>query len=118
MAKITPRDVDVAEIHDTFTITGAISLEDLGFYEKGKFNKLLAEGAFEPGGIVAVNPSGGLKSRGHPVGATGAYQIVEVAMQLMGDAGKTQVPDAEIGLAQNIGGSGSSTFVTILRRSR
>jgi acetyl-CoA C-acetyltransferase len=118
MAKITPGDIDVAEIHDTFTITGAISLEDLGFSEKGKFNKLLAEGAFEPGGIVAVNPSGGLKSRGHPVGATGAYQIVEVAMQLMGDAGKMQVPDAEIGLAQNIGGSGSSTFVTILRRSR
>jgi acetyl-CoA C-acetyltransferase len=118
MAKITPGDIDVAEIHDTFTITGAISLEDLGFSEKGKFNKLLAEGAFEPGGIVAVNPSGGLKSRGHPVGATGAYQIVEVAMQLVGDAGKTQVPDAEIGLAQNIAGSGSSTFVTILRRSR
>jgi len=118
MAKVTPRDIDLAEIHDTFTITGAISIEDLGFSEKGKFHKLLAEGAFESGGVVAINPSGGLKSRGHPVGATGAYQVAEVAMQLMGNAGKMQVPDAEIGLAQNIGGSGSSTYVTVLRRGK
>ena len=118
MAKLTPKDIDVAEIHDTFTITGALSVEDLGFCEKGKFHKMLSNGAFEAGGSVAVNPSGGLKSRGHPVGATGAYQVAEIAMQLSNKADKWQVPNAEIGLAQNIGGSGSSTFVTIIRRSR
>lgn len=117
MAKVTPRDVDVAEVHDTFTITGALSIEDLGFCEKGKFAKLLEERAFEPGGVVAVNPSGGLKSRGHPVGATGAYQVAEITMQLLGKAERMQVPDAEIGLTQNIGGSGSSSFVSILRRA-
>jgi len=118
MAKVTPADIDVAEIHDTFTITGALSIEDLGFSEKGKFNKLLSDGAFEPGGVVAINPSGGLKSRGHPVGATGSYQVAEVTMQLMGRAGRMQVPNAEVGLTQNIGGSGSSTYVAILRRAR
>lgn len=118
MAKMTPKDVDVAEVHDTFTITAALSLEDLGFCEKGRFAKSLEEGAFEPGGVVAVNPSGGLKSRGHPVGATGAYQVCEVAMQLLGKAERMQVPDAEVGLTQNIGGSGSSTFVSIIRRAK
>lgn len=118
MAGITPADIDVAEIHDTFTITGALSIEDLGLCEKGKFGKMLASGAFSEGGKVVINPSGGLKSRGHPVGATGAYQIAEVTMQLSDKAGKWQVKDAEIGVAQNIGGSGSSTFVTVLRRPR
>lgn len=118
MAKVTPGDVDVAEIHDTFTITGALSIEDLGFCERGKFAKLLEERAFEPGGAVAINPSGGLKSRGHPVGATGVYQAAEVAMQLLGKADRMQVPDAEIGLTQNLGGSGSSSFVSILRRAK
>ncbi|MCQ5377298.1 MAG: acetyl-CoA acyltransferase, partial [Candidatus Methanomethylicia archaeon] len=82
------------------------------------FGKMLASGAFSEGGKVVINPSGGLKSRGHPVGATGAYQIAEVTMQLSDKAGKWQVKDAEIGVAQNIGGSGSSTFVTVLRRPR
>jgi len=118
MAKVTPKDIDVAEIHDTFTITGALSIEDLGFCEKGKFGKLLAEGAFESGGIISINPSGGLKSRGHPVGATGAYQIAEVVMQLMGKAGKMQIPDPEVGLTQNIGGSGASSYVSVLRRAK
>jgi acetyl-CoA C-acetyltransferase len=118
MAKVTPGDIDIVEIHDTFTIMGALSLEDLGFCEKGKFAKLLEDKAFEPGGIVAVNPSGGLKSRGHPVGATGAYQVAEIAMQLLGKAERMQVPDAQVGLAQNIGGSGSSSFVSILRRAK
>lgn len=116
MAHISPADVDVAEIHDTFTITGVLSLEDLGFCERGKFHKMMMNGAFDPGGVVAVNPSGGLKSRGHPVGATGAYQLAELFSQLTGRAGKMQVPDASIGVAQNIGGSGSSTYVTVLRR--
>ncbi len=116
MAKIAPGDIDVAEIHDTFTITGALSIEDLGFCERGKFAKLLEDGALEPGGTVAINPSGGLKSRGHPVGATGVYQAAEVTMQLLGKADRMQVPNAELGLAQNLGGSGSSSFVSILRR--
>lgn len=118
MARVGPQDIDVAEIHDTFTITGALSIEDLGFAAKGRFHDLLSDGAFSPGGTVEINPSGGLKSRGHPVGATGAYQIAEVALQLMEKAGKMQVQNAEIGLAQNVGGSGSSTFVTVLRRYR
>lgn len=118
MAKMSPVDIDVAEIHDTFTITGVLSIEDLGFVEKGKFDKLLNEGAFEPGGLVAINPSGGLKSRGHPVGATGVYQAAEITMQLTDSAGKMQVPNAEVGLMQNIGGSGSSTYVAIMRRAR
>jgi acetyl-CoA C-acetyltransferase len=118
MARVTPADIDVAEIHDTFTITGALSIEDLGFSEKGKFNKLLSDGAFEAGGVVAINPSGGLKSRGHPVGATGSYQVAEITMQLMDRAGRMQVPNAEVGLAQSIGGSGSSTYISILRRAR
>jgi len=116
MAKIAPGDIDVAEIHDTFTITGALSIEDLGFCERGKFAKLLEDGALEPGGTVAINPSGGLKSSGHPVGATGVYQAAEVTMQLLGKADRMQVPNAELGLAQNLGGSGSSSFVSILRR--
>jgi acetyl-CoA C-acetyltransferase len=118
MAKVTSKDIDVAEIHDTFTITGALSIEDLGFCEKGKFGKLLSDGAFEHDGPIPINPSGGLKSRGHPVGATGAYQLSEIAMQLMGKADKMQVSDAEVGLAQNIGGSGASSYVTILRRAK
>ncbi|MEM1573066.1 MAG: thiolase domain-containing protein [Candidatus Methanomethylicaceae archaeon] len=116
MAKVTPKDIDVAEIHDTFTITAAISLEDLGFCERGKFDKFLYEGAFEPGGIVAINPSGGLKSRGHPVGATGVYQAAEITMQLLGEAGKMQIPNAEIGLTHNMGGVGSSVYVSIMKR--
>lgn len=116
MARITPADVDIVEIHDTFTITAAISLEDLGFCERGKFDKLLNEGAFEPGGIVAVNPSGGLKSRGHPVGATGVYQAAEITMQLLEEAGKMQVSNSEIGLTHNMGGVGSSVYVSIIKR--
>jgi len=117
MAKVSATDIDVAEIHDTFTITAALSVEDLGLCEKGRFGKMLSSGGLEAGGKVVINPSGGLKARGHPVGATGAYQVAEIAMQLAGKADKMQVKNAEIGLAQNIGGSGSSTYVTILRRS-
>jgi acetyl-CoA C-acetyltransferase len=118
MAKVAPGDIDIAEIHDTFTIMGALSIEGLGFCEKGKFAKLLEDKAFEAGGVVVVNPSGGLKSRGHPVGATGSYQVAEITMQLLGEAERMQVPDAQVGLAQNIGGSGSSSFVSILRRAK
>jgi len=117
MANISPKDVDVAEVHDAFSILGLINLEDLGFVEeKGKTAKLLCEGRFRPGDKPAVNPSGGLKARGHPVGATGVYQVAEVAMQLRGDFPGTKVPEAKVGLAQSIGGVGSTIVVTILKR--
>jgi acetyl-CoA C-acetyltransferase len=116
MAHIKPDDVDVAEIHDAFSITGIISLEDLGFFEKGKAAEAVSEGQIAPGGKVAVNTFGGLKARGHPVGATGVYQAVEVVKQLRGDAGKNQVDGAEIGLTQNVGGVGGTVTVHIFRR--
>lgn len=118
MAKIEPKDVDVAEIHDAFSIMAILAIEDLGFSEKGKGAIDLHDGKYAKDGDIALNPSGGLKARGHPVGATGVYQIAEITLQLRGDAGEMQVPDAEIGLAQNIGGSGSSITVSILKRER
>jgi len=88
----------------------------LGLAEKGKAVELLNEGRFHPGDKPTANPSGGLKARGHPVGATGVYQIAEIAMQLRGDFPGVKVSNAEIGLASNIGGVGTSITVTILRR--
>ena len=116
MAHIKPEEVDVAEIHDSFSITGVISLEDLGFFKKGIAAKAISEGEIAPGGKIAVNTFGGLKARGHPVGATGVYQGAEVVKQLRGEAGKNQVDDAEIGLTQNIGGVGGTVTVYIFRR--
>ncbi|MEX2702565.1 MAG: thiolase domain-containing protein [Candidatus Baldrarchaeota archaeon] len=116
MAHIKPEEVDVAEIHDSFSITGVISLEDLGFFKKGTAAKAISEGEIAPGGKIAVNTFGGLKARGHPVGATGVYQVVEVVKQLRGEAGKNQVDDAETGLTQNIGGVGGTVTVYIFRR--
>jgi len=116
MAKVEPRDVDVAEVHDAFSVLGFIDIEDLGFSRRGEAVKLLKEGVFDPGGKPSVNPSGGLKARGHPVGATGVYQVAEVALQLMEKAGSMQVPSPEIGLVQSIGGVGTTVTVAILRR--
>lgn len=116
MAKIEPKELDVVEVHDAFSILGVMSLEDLGLAEKGKAVKLLNDGAFHPGDKPTANPSGGLKARGHPVGATGVYQIAEIAMQLRGDFPGLKVNGAEKGLASNIGGAGTSITVTILRR--
>ncbi len=116
MAKISPKDVDVAEIHDAFSINALLVAEELGFAEKGSAWKMLKEGRFRPGDKPTLNPSGGLKSRGHPVGATGVYQVAEVAMQLRGDFPGIKVSGAEIGLAQNMGGVAVSTSVIILRR--
>jgi acetyl-CoA C-acetyltransferase len=118
MARISPQDVDVLEVHDAFTIVGTISIEDLGFVKKGEGAKFVHEGNISPDGKLPTNTFGGLKARGHPVGATGIYQIVELAWQLRGEAGKGQVDDADIGLAQNVGGIGSTVAVHILRRSR
>jgi len=118
MASVKPGDIDVAEVHDCFTIAEIIAYEDLGFCPKGKGGKLLEEGQTEIGGKTPVNPSGGLKSKGHPIGATGTGQIYEIVNQLRGSVEKKnrQVSGAEIGLTHNTGGSGGTTVVHILKR--
>ncbi len=115
MAGVTSKDIDVAEIHDAYGVTAAISLEELGFAPRGKGAKLVYEGRFRVGDKPVINPSGGLKARGHPVGATGIYQVVEVAMQLRGDFPGIKA-GGEIGLTQNFGGVGSNATTIILRR--
>ena len=115
-AGVTPQDIDVFEAHDAFTIMAALSLEACGFAERGQGPRLALDGEICPTGRVPIATRGGLKARGHPVGATGMYQIVEVVQQLRGEAFGSQVPDARIGMAQNIGGSGSNIITHILRR--
>jgi len=114
-AGVEAKDVDVAELHDSFTIAEIMAYEDLGFIEKGKGAELIREGIVEIGGEIPVNPSGGLKACGHAVGATGVRQVVELTLQLRGDAGKRQV-ECETALALNIGGTGGTAVVTILGR--
>lgn len=116
VAGISRRDVDVVELHDETTITGIISLEDMGFTEKGKGTSLLTDDGADTVTGPHINTFGGLKARGNPVGATGLYQIVEVTMQLRGEAGRCQVEKPEFGLAQSLGGVGSICAITILRR--
>ena len=111
-----PADIDVFELHDAFTIMSALSLEASGFAEHGKGVQLGLDGEISPTGRIPVCTRGGLKARGHPVGATGVYQIVEVVQQLRGECGETQVPEARIGMAQNIGGSGATILTHILKR--
>jgi len=113
-AKIEAKDISVAEVHDHFTIEGILALQDLGFFEKGKAGKAVLDGETLIGGKIAVNTSGGLKARGHPIGATGVAQIVEIAKQLRGDADKRQVSNARYGLTQNAGGTGSAVVVNIM----
>lgn len=113
---LEPRDIDVAEVHDCFTIAELIQLEDLGFCKKGLGKEMIETGATEIDGEIPVNPSGGLKAKGHPIGATGVSQIVEVVEQLIGKCGKRQILDAEVGLACNVGGSGASCIVSIFSR--
>ncbi len=113
-ANITPKDVDVVEVHDCFTIAEICAIEDLGFVEKGEGGKAIDNKITTLDGSLPVNTSGGLKAKGHPVGATGVAQVVEVALQLRGEAEKRQVKDVKIGLAHNIGGSGASCTVHIL----
>lgn len=118
MAGIDAKQVDYVEVHDAFSITAYLSIEDLGFAEKGQAAKLYREGRFGKGDKPEVNFSGGLKARGHPVGATGIYQIAEVAMQLRGDFPGYKASDPEIGVAQNLGGVGTYTTVVVLQRKR
>ena len=115
-AGVGPADIRVFELHDAFSIMAALSLEACGFAERGQGPRLALDGQIGPNGRVPVATRGGLKARGHPVGATGVYQIVEVVQQLRGEAGATQVPrEPKIGMAQNIGGSGATILTHILR---
>jgi len=114
-AGIGPGDIGVFELHDAFTIMSALSLEASGFAEPGRGVQLGLDGAITPSGSIPVCTRGGLKARGHPVGATGVYQIVEVVQQLRGDCGETQVDGLRIGMAQNIGGSGATIITHILK---
>jgi acetyl-CoA C-acetyltransferase len=116
MAEIKPKDLDLVEIHDDFTINGILSLESLGLIEQGNAARFVADNGTARDGLMPANTFGGLKARGNPLGVTGLYQLAEVAMQLRGDAGSHQVDDAEIGLAQNMGGMASICSVNILRR--
>jgi acetyl-CoA C-acetyltransferase len=113
-AAVSPQDIDVFELHDAFSIMAALSLEACGFAERGQAPRLAQEGDILPTGRIPIATRGGLKARGHPVGATGIYQIVEVVQQLRGEAGENQIPNAKIGMAQNIGGSGATIITNIL----
>ena len=116
MAGLEPKDLDVAEVHDCFTIAEILAYEDLGLCDSGKGGNMIDEGTTEIGGKIPVNPSGGLKSKGHPVGATGTAQAYEIYLQLTGQADKRQINGAEIGLSHNVGGSGATANVHIYRR--
>lgn len=114
MAGKKPSDIDVAEVHDCFTIAEILATEAVGFFEKGKGGPGVEAGETAIGGRIPVNPSGGLKSKGHPVGATGVAQVVEIVEQLRGESGPRQVKGAKTGLTQNMGGTGASSVVHIL----
>jgi len=115
MAGVTPKDIDFAEVHDCFTIAEIIDTEDLGFFEKGKGVVAVREGRTRLNSDISINPSGGLKSKGHPIGATGVGQIVEVFDQLTGNAGQRTVKDAKIGLTHNFGATGASCAVHVFQ---
>jgi acetyl-CoA C-acetyltransferase len=116
MAETKPEDIDVAEVHDCFTIAEIMAYEDLGFCRVGEGGKLVENGETKLGGRIPINTSGGLKAKGHPVGATGTGQAYEIYLQLTGRAGKRQVKDAQVGMTHNVGGSGATATVHIYRR--
>lgn len=115
IANVEPKDIDVFELHDAFSIMSALSLEAGGFAERGQGVRLGLDNEINPNGRVPVCTRGGLKARGHPVGATGMYQVVEIVQQLRGECGETQVDSATVGMAQNIGGSGATILTHILK---
>ena len=117
MAGVTPQDIDFAEVHDCFTWTEISNTEDLGFCKKGEGGKLVDEGRTSLTGDIPINPSGGLKSFGHPIGASGVRMIFECVTQLRGQAGARQVKNAELGLAHNVGGPGAVACVVVLGQS-
>jgi acetyl-CoA C-acetyltransferase len=113
---VGPKDIHVADVHDCFTIAEIMAYEDVGFCEKGKGGKFIEDKQTYIGGKVAVNVDGGLKAKGHPVGATGTSMTVEIVKQLRGEAKERQVPGAEVGLTHNVGGIGQYCFVHVYRR--
>jgi acetyl-CoA acetyltransferase len=115
MAAVTPDDIDVAEVHDCFTNAELMAYEDLGFCKAGEGGKLAESGETHLDGRLPVNTSGGLKAKGHPVGATGTGQTYEVYLQLTGQAERRQVKNARVGLTHNVGGSGATATVHIYR---
>jgi acetyl-CoA C-acetyltransferase len=115
-AKLAPRDIHLAEVHDAFTIGEVMAVEDLGFFEKGAGGKAALNGLTARTGERPVNTSGGLKARGHPPGATGLAQVHEIVRQLRGEAGERQVRDARVGLTHNVGGSGATAVVHLFGR--
>lgn len=116
MAGVEAKDIKVAEVHDCFSIAEIMAYEDLGFCGKGGGGEMIEERQTYIGGRIPVNVDGGLKAKGHPIGATGVSMTYEIAKQLRGEAGDRQVPDADIGLTHNVGGIGQYCFVQILRR--
>jgi acetyl-CoA C-acetyltransferase len=118
MSGLTPKDIQFSEVHDCFSMAEVIHIEDLGFFEEGKGYKAIEEGLTRLDGPMPINTSGGLKCKGHPVGATGIGQLFEVWKQLRGEAGERQIPkkDLHIGAAQNLGGTGGTCTFTILER--
>ena len=116
MAKLEPKDINFAEVHDCFTIAEIMAIEDLGFFKKGEGGKATADGRTALNSDITINPSGGLKGCGHPVGATGVKQAVEATWQLRGQSKGRQVDGAEIGLTHNVGGSGATCVVHIMKR--
>jgi acetyl-CoA C-acetyltransferase len=117
MARVTARQIDVAEVHDSFTSAEIINYEDLGFCKRGEGGKFVENGQSYVGGKMPVNVDGGLLAKGHAVGATGAAHIISVTKQLRNEADGSQVPNAKLGLAHNIGGIGMYAVCTILRSS-
>jgi acetyl-CoA C-acetyltransferase len=118
MAQISPRQIDLAEVHDCFTFAELMAYEDLGFCKIGESGKFVESGETQLNGRIPVNTSGGLKAKGHPVGATGTAQAYEMYLQLTGQAGKRQIKDAKIGLTHNVGGSGATAAVHIYRSAQ
>ncbi|MFX0039374.1 MAG: acetyl-CoA acetyltransferase [Candidatus Heimdallarchaeota archaeon] len=116
MANKTPKDIDVAELHDAFEILEAVQSEDIGFFKKGEGAMAAHEGLTQIGGKIPINPSGGLKARGHPLGATGVAQVVELVWQLRSEAGKRQVEGAETGITCNFGGFGNNIISILVER--
>ncbi|MEN6610469.1 MAG: thiolase domain-containing protein [Methanoregulaceae archaeon] len=117
MAKLTTKDIDMVEVHDCFSIAEICAIEELGFCKKGEGGKITADGETALNGRIPVNTSGGLKSCGHPVGATGIKQVYEIVQQLRGEAGKRQIDGAKVGMTHNVGGTGATVAVHILGRS-
>lgn len=115
MAGISPQEIDLFELHDAFSIMAALSLEACGFAERGQGPRLGLDGEITLAGRIPIATRGGLKARGHPVGATGIYQVAEIVQQLRGEAGATQIENARLGMAQNIGGSGATIITHILK---